>query len=99
MQPITPALVQEVVRKTTQEKPDNATHWSTRTMAAAVGMSHQSVHAIWKKNDLKPHLVRVRDNMDRALAMEEQMQQDLARVMARVTTGLPDLFHGQAAAE
>lgn len=26
---------------------------------------------------LKPHLERVRDNMDRALAMEEQMQQDL----------------------
>lgn len=26
---------------------------------------------------LKPHLDRVRDNMDRALAMEEQMQQDL----------------------
>ena len=30
---ITPAKVQEVVRKTTQEKPANATHWSTRTMA------------------------------------------------------------------
>jgi len=28
---------------------------------------------------LKPHLKRVRDNMDRALAMEEQMQQDLNR--------------------
>lgn len=28
---------------------------------------------------LKPHLERVRDNMDRALAMEEQMQQDLNR--------------------
>ena len=27
-------------------------------MAAAAGMSHQSVHSIWKKNDLKPHLVR-----------------------------------------
>jgi hypothetical protein len=27
-------------------------------MAAAVGISHQTVHSIWKKNDLKPHLVR-----------------------------------------
>ena len=27
---ITPAKIQEVVRKTTQEKPSNATHWSTR---------------------------------------------------------------------
>src|SRR5580692_7303347 len=30
---ITAAMEQEVVRKTTREKPDNATHWSTRTMA------------------------------------------------------------------
>ena len=29
---ITSAKVQEVVRKTTQEKPAKATHWSTRTM-------------------------------------------------------------------
>src|SRR5688500_10650094 len=28
--------ITQVVEKTTQEKPDNATHWSTRTMAAAV---------------------------------------------------------------
>ena len=27
-------------------------------MAAAAGMSHQSVHRIWKNNDLKPHLLR-----------------------------------------
>src|SRR5436309_6439156 len=32
---ITTAKVQEVVRKTTQKKPANATQWSTRTMAAA----------------------------------------------------------------
>jgi transposase len=36
---ITPAQVQEVIRKTTQEKPANATHWSTRTMAEAAGFS------------------------------------------------------------
>ncbi len=30
---ITPAQIQEVIRKTTQEKPGNATHWSTRSMA------------------------------------------------------------------
>jgi transposase len=32
-------FVQEVVRKTTQEKPAKATHWSTRSMAKAVGVS------------------------------------------------------------
>src|SRR3974390_3215770 len=40
---ITPSMVQEVVSKTTQEKPANATHWSTRTMAQAAGLSEKSV--------------------------------------------------------
>jgi transposase len=55
---ITPAKVQDVVRKTTQEKPSNATHWSTRTMAAAAGLSEKSVRRIWHKHGLKPHLSR-----------------------------------------
>jgi len=47
---ITSAKVQEVVRKTTQEKPVSATHWSTRTMAEAAGRSRRfttrpAVHA------------------------------------------------------
>jgi transposase len=55
---ITPARIQEVVRKTTQEKPGNATHWSTRTMAETVGISEKSVRRIWHQHGLKPHLVR-----------------------------------------
>ncbi len=55
---ITPAKVREVIRKTTQEQPDNATHWSTRTMAAAVGLSEKSVRRIWQKHGLKPHPAR-----------------------------------------
>ncbi len=35
--------VQEIVHKTTQEKPAAATHWSTRTTAVAVGVSAASV--------------------------------------------------------
>ena len=46
-----------VVRKTTQEKPHHATHWSTRTMARAVGISEASVRRIWHAHGLKPHLV------------------------------------------
>jgi transposase len=42
---------------TTKEKPKNATQWSTRTMAEAVGISEASVRRIWHKNGLKPHLV------------------------------------------
>ncbi len=51
---ITPAKVREVVRKTTREKPANATHWSTRTMAKAAGLSEKSVRRIWRKHGLKP---------------------------------------------
>jgi transposase len=47
-----------VVEKTTQEKPSNSTHWSTRTMAAAVGLSEASIRRIWHAHGLKPHLVR-----------------------------------------
>jgi transposase len=50
--------IAQVVEKTTQEKPDNATHWSTRTMAAAVGLSEASIRRIWHAHGLKPHLVR-----------------------------------------
>lgn len=55
---ITPAKVREVIRKTTRDKPHNATHWSTRTMAAASGISEKSVRRIWQKHGLKPHLAR-----------------------------------------
>ena len=55
---ITAEKVQEVIHRTTQEKPENATHWSTRTMARAVGLSEKSVRRIWRKHGLKPHLAR-----------------------------------------
>jgi transposase len=48
---------EEIVRKTTQERPANATHWSTRTMARETGISEASVRRIWHAHGLKPHLV------------------------------------------
>lgn len=54
---LAPEKIRKVVTAVTQPPPGR-TRWSTRTMAAAVGLSHQSVHVIWKKNDLRPHLVR-----------------------------------------
>ncbi len=50
--------VQKVVRLTTQKKPLDATHWSTRSMARATGISAASVRRIWKRHGLKPHLLR-----------------------------------------
>lgn len=55
---ITDRQVRAVVRKTTQETPPQATHWSTRTMAAATGLSEKSVRRIWHAHGLKPHLTR-----------------------------------------
>ena len=50
--------IAEVIELTTQSKPQNATHWSTRTMAAAAGVSEASVRRIWRAHGLKPHLER-----------------------------------------
>ena len=51
------AAVARVVRMTTQQKQPNATHWSTRTMAQAAGISPASVGRIWRQHGLKPHRV------------------------------------------
>ena len=45
----------EVVQATTQTKPKGATHWSTRTMAKAQGMSKATVQRIWSAQGLQPH--------------------------------------------
>jgi transposase len=54
---ISAAKIQSVVAKTTRELPPQATHWSTRTMAAATELSEASVRRIWHAHGLKPHLV------------------------------------------
>ena len=55
---ITGKRILQVIEKTTQEKPENGTHWSTRSMAAVMGMSEATVRRIWHAHGLKPHLVR-----------------------------------------
>jgi transposase len=47
-----------IIQVTTQNEPANATHWSTRTLAAELGVSQSMVHRVWKANGLKPHLVK-----------------------------------------
>ena len=48
----------KIIEKTTQHTPKNATHWSTRGLAADLSVSQSLVHRVWKANGLKPHLVR-----------------------------------------
>lgn len=56
--PLPDAVKQKVIAKTAGETPRNATHWSVRTMAAEMGISHTSVQRIWAEAGLKPHLVK-----------------------------------------
>ena len=51
-------LVQRIIAMTTQQKPANATHWSTRTLAEAVGTNRSLVNRVWRAHGLKPHLCR-----------------------------------------
>lgn len=52
---ISEADEERVVKLTLETKPEGATHWSIRTMAAVCGLSRSSVNRIWRKYNLKPH--------------------------------------------
>jgi transposase len=52
---ITDEQVAEVIRLTLETKPGNATHWSTRSMAAQCGLSNESISRIWRTFGLQPH--------------------------------------------
>ena len=47
--------VERVLVKTLEEKPADATHWSTRSMAKATGMNQTAISRIWRAFGLQPH--------------------------------------------
>lgn len=49
--------IAEIVRLTTKETPKGETHWSTRSLAKELGISHSTVHRVWSELGLKPHRV------------------------------------------
>jgi transposase len=51
-------MARVIVETTTQERPRAATHWTTRTLAKHLGVSHSMVHRVWRANELKPHRVK-----------------------------------------
>jgi len=54
---ITDDDVEALIVATLEQTPSDATHWSTRSMAKATGMSQSAVSRIWRAFGLKPHLV------------------------------------------
>ena len=54
---VTDDAVEAVIVKTLQDKPDDATHWSTRSMAKTTGRSQSAISRIWRAFGMKPHLV------------------------------------------
>lgn len=52
---ITDDQVEKVIVKTLEEKPEDATHWSTRGMAKEVGLSQTTIRRIWSAFSLQPH--------------------------------------------
>jgi len=52
---ISDAQVERVVIRTLESLPKDATHWSTRSLARACGMSRMAVHRIWQAFMLQPH--------------------------------------------
>ncbi len=52
---VTDAEVEEVITRTLETTPANATHWSTRGLAAELGLSQSAVSRIWRAFGLQPH--------------------------------------------
>jgi transposase len=51
-------VTRRIIEHTTQARPPQATHWSTRTLAATVGVSQSMVFRVWRDHGLKPHRVK-----------------------------------------
>jgi transposase len=47
--------IKSVIDATLQSRPEGATHWSCRSMAAKSGMSKSTVNNVWRSHNLKPH--------------------------------------------
>src|SRR5262244_923390 len=52
---LTPALRARILSATRKKPSDGSTHWSCRKLAAALGVSKDAIHRVWKQAGLKPH--------------------------------------------
>ena len=52
---VTDAQVEQVIVRTLETTPKDATHWSTRSLAVELGLSQSAVSRIWRAFGLQPH--------------------------------------------
>lgn len=52
---VTPQLEARILARTRHPPPDGSTHWSTRKLAKALGVTHMTVARVWRRAGLKPH--------------------------------------------
>jgi len=69
-------LVKAIVEATLHTQPEDATHWSSRTLADRFGVSHMTVARIWDNHGLQPHRVR-----NFKLSRDKQFVEKLADVV------------------
>lgn len=50
-----PKVEAKILAKTQEPPPAPFTHWTTRRLAAVIGVSHGTVHRVWQRAGLKPH--------------------------------------------
>jgi transposase len=54
---LTPELERKILDTTLKTRPQDATHWSVRTLARHLGVTRTLVHGVWQRYDLQPHRV------------------------------------------
>ena len=52
---LTPALRAKILAATRRKPKDGSSHWSCRKLAAAIQVSKDMVHRVWREAGLKPH--------------------------------------------
>ena len=90
---ITDDTVEAVIVRTLETTPDGATHWSTRTLAKATGLSHGMIARIWRAFGLQPHRTKTCTLSPDPLLVEKvrdvvgrrRKRDDAARAMRRST--------------
>ena len=68
---ITDAKIEEVVTRTLEKTPAQRTHWSTRSMAKASGLTQNAIVRIWHAYGLKPHLAGELQAFERSVLCRE----------------------------